>query len=225
MRVHSWDMKLSGVLKLKPKIIKNLAENLIFLGIAFLFLGSVSVVWAASTSTFSQTITVGTLSVDIVDANGSSVGSPSVSFPSYSFSYDVGTSTATFGAASQKVRVSNPTLTDTWSLTIAPTTTQGVWYTAASTYGYKSHDHTTGTMQVDPSIGTLSGVSGCSTSNVSKGSESYFSPTLESVTLLTASAGAATSCRWDFTGVEINQEIPAGQAAGSYQIGMTVTVS
>ena len=207
--------------------VEKIAENILVLGIILVGLAVFGSVWAASTSTFSQSITAGTLSVDIVDAAGDSVGSPSVSFPSYSFSYAVGTSTATFGTASEKMRVSNPTLTDTWSLSFAPTGTQAIWYktTGGASYTYKDADHLTGTMEVDPNAGTVTGVNGCSTSNISKGSATYFSPSTESVTLLTASAGAQTSCQWDFTGVTIDQEIPASQEAGTYQLGMTLTAS
>ena len=193
-------------------------------GLLLIGLGVFGFVWASSTSTFSQSISAGTLSVDIVNGSGASVGSPSVSFPSYSFSFDLGTSTATLGTGSEAIRVSNPTTNAAWTLTLAPTSTAGHWYSGTAEYDWKSNDHSGGAMQIDPTGGTIAGVGSCSESDVDKGSKTYFSSGTLSVTILSSTA-AATSCRWDFTGVEIKQEIPASQPAGSYQIGMNVTVS
>lgn len=217
-------MESLQVLK-RDAFFEYLARYLLVIGVILAAFAAFNVAFGSSTSTFSQTIAAGTLSVDIVDANGTTVSSPSVSFPSYTSSFSVGTSTATFGTSSERVRVSNPTATAVWSLSFAPTGTQAIWYSGASNYGYKSADHSTGTMKVDPSVGTLAGVNSCATTNVSLGSATYFSPTTQSITLASAASGAATFCQWDLTGVSVKQEIPASQSSGTYNLGMTVTVS
>lgn len=209
----------------KDSHLEQWAKSLFGVGVFLFCLATFKLALGASTYTFNLTVNAGTLSVDVVDASGVSVASPAVTFASVTTGFTVATSTGTLGTSSEKIRVSNPTQTATWSLTFAPTGTQALWFANGNTFGYKSADHSTGTMDVDPSTGTLAGVSGCSTSNVSLGSAGYFSPTSQSRTLASASSGAATFCQWDLTGVTIKQEVPSSQSSGSYQIGMTVTVS
>jgi len=40
---------------------------------------------------------------------------------------------------------------------------------------------------------------------------------------MAATTGADIGCRWDLEGVSLSQRIPAGQQAGSYTLGMTLT--
>jgi len=199
-----------------------------------LYIGFVS---AANTTDFSQTINAGSLSVDIVDADGTTVGSPSVSFSSMTFSFDKASTTGTFGAAAQKVRLSNPTGTATWSVTVAATSgATATWSDGGSnTFDFNDPafaddggdtDTKGGRLAVDPSGGTIAGVNGCSTTNVSAGSSSAFSEgATNSITLFSASSGAATYCRWDLTGVSLTQSIPAQQAGATYTLNMTLTAS
>jgi hypothetical protein len=125
-------------------------------------------------------------------------------------------------------------------LTIAATGgTTALWGNGGNTVQYDFNDTTTsgcadgadgdskaGKMSIDASAGTLSPQSGCSNTNVSKGSSSTFNEgTTNSITLLSASASAGTNCYWELTGVGVGQTIPAQQASDSYSINLTVTIT
>lgn len=190
---------------------------------------------AANTPQFNQTINEGTKSVDIVDAGDVPVTSPSVSFSSANFSFSTQDTTGTLGTASQKIRISNPTATATWTVNLAASNPTDAWTSGGNTYDFNDGsgytdgadaDSKGGQMVVDPSVGTLSGVSGCATTNVNKGaSDSFVETTMNSIDLVSGAAGAATFCRWDLIGVSLTQKVPAGQAAGSYSLDMTLTIS
>lgn len=192
--------------------------------------------FAASTPTLNQTISAGAKSVDIVDSGGTTVGSPSVTFSSANFSFDTQDTTGTLPSGTDKIRVYNPTSTATWTVNIAGSAATAVWTDGGSnTYDFNDSsgytdggdaDSVGGQMTVDPSGGTLAGVSGCATTNVSKGaSDSFVQGSVDSIDLVTAASGAATFCRWDLTGVGMTQKIPASQAAASYSISMTLTIT
>lgn len=193
-------------------------------------------VWANGTSSLNQTISDGTLATDIVDGSGNSVSSPSITFGSATFSFNTQDSTGTLGTASQKIRVSNPTGTAAWTVNLAASTTTDTWTNGTDTYDFNDGggytdgadtDSIGGQLTVDPSSGTLTATgSGCTTTNVSKGtSDSFVEGTLNSVDLMSATTGANTYCRWDLTGVGITQKIPAAQKSGAYTINMVLTVS
>jgi len=199
-----------------------------------------AIVVASNSSNFSQTISEGVKSVDIVDASGVTVASPSVSFGGLSFAFDSQTGTGTLGASAQRIRVYNPTSGATWTVSIAATggaTAQ--WDTGSVTYDYNDSntdgtddadaDSKGGKLTVDPSVGTLAAVSPCSsTTNLSKGSSAAFrevAAAVNSISLLTAASGAPTFCRWDFTGVSLSQVIPAAQASGTYTLSFTITIA
>ena len=190
---------------------------------------------AANTPQFNQTINEGTKSVDIVDAGDVTVASPSVSFSSANFSFNTQDTTGTLGTASEKIRISNPTSTATWTVNLAASNPTDVWTSGGNTYDFNDGsgytdgadtDSKGGQMTVNPAGGTLSGVSGCATTNVNKGaSDSFVETTMNSIDLVSGAAGASTFCRWDLTGVSLTQKVPAGQAAGSYSLDMTLTIS
>jgi hypothetical protein len=197
---------------------------------------SISSLIAADTTELSQVISDGTLDIAIVDANGDTVSSPSVSFSGATVAFTPATTTATLGAASEKLRVSNPTGTATWSLAMAATSgATASWSDGSDTMDFNDPafaedgadtDSLGGRLAVDPSGGTIAGVSGCSTSNVSLGSSSAFDEGVtDSITLFSASASASTYCRWDLTGVSMTQSIPSSQAGGTYTLDMTLTAS
>lgn len=179
----------------------------------------------------------GSLSVDIVDAGGVPVASPSVSMSPISFSFTDQTATGTFGTSSQKVRVDNGTGTTTWTLSIAadggPT---ALWDGAASDYDFNDPtanaadggdaDSVGGRMTIDPSGATITPEGGCTLTNISAGSSSSFSQGVtDSITLASASSGADTGCYWDITDIDISQTIPAEQGAASdYDINMTLSI-
>jgi hypothetical protein len=79
-------------------------------------------------------------------------------------------------------------------------------------------------MSLNPSVGTLGGT--CTATGVTKGSSSSFSEGVtDSITLLSAGAGADTQCYWDFTGIDISQTIPGEKPTGSYSLSMTLTAT
>ena len=219
-----------------------IAKKSLVLAVVFVFLVTLQAL--AVGTTFNQSITAGSLSMDIVDDDGASVGSPSVDFAEKSFSFDTQDSKGYFaptGAKEERIRVSNPTGTATWVVNLGAVSTAS-WTDGSKHYdfndagGYTDDGATTdadsygGQMTVDPSGGTQSGVpssTACPITNVSVGSEdSFVEGSKNSIDIFTAASGAPTYCRFDYVGVadNITQKIPAGQAAGSYSLSMTVTV-
>ncbi len=196
-----------------------------------------SAVFAANTVSLSATVS-GSLNVDIVDTNGDTVGSPSVTMSGITYSNtDPQTTTGTMPSGTDLIRVTNPSATDTWGLTIAATSgTTAVWTTGAVTFDFNDAtalaadgadgDSVGGRLTVDASVGTLAGVAPTATTNVSKGSSTGFNEgTADSVTLLTASSGSDAPGQWDLSGVSLSQTVPAQQSPGTYTLGLTLTVS
>jgi len=168
----------------------------------------------------------GSLSVDIVNSSGTPVANPSVTFPTKNFYWSAQTSAATLGTASEKIRVSNTTGTATWTLEIAATSgATAVWN--GGTYSYDFNDTAAnGRLQVDASGATITPEGGCSSTGLSRGTATYFSQgSTDSITILSAGGTADTGCYWDFTGIDLTQDIPASQEADTYTIDMTLTVS
>ncbi len=203
------------------------------------------VVLAASTSNFTQTITAGTLTIDIVDGSYVTVASPSVAFANVAFSFTcrtAGNRTAgTFGTASQVIYVQNPDAADGgWTASLAGSSVAAVWDSAGTDYdfndpttsgcgdGADAGDSVGGQMTVDASGGTLAvgACLTCATTNITKGtSTSYSSGVTDSVTLLTGAAGSDDIGDWRLTGVSILNTVPAEQpAAADYDINMTLSI-
>ena len=200
---------------------------------------------AANTPTFSQTINAGVLSTDILDASRVSVSSPSVSMSTKSFLFTCASggsaSTGTFGSNTQRIYVINPSAANNgWTLTMAATSgTTSTWSDGGSnTYDFNDAsssgcadgadaDSVAGQLSVDPSAATLTtDCTGCSTTNVTKGSNSSFAEgSVDSITLLSASAASDDVWRGYLTGVGLSQTIPAEQPAASYTINMTLTAT
>jgi len=181
---------------------------------------------ATTATTLNQAITAGTLAVNIVDGSGAVVSSPSITFSSATFSFAVQNSTGILGTATQKIRLDNPTATVAWSVSLAATGGDSAVWTngGALTYPYNNATQNNGRLAVDPSVGTITPWGSCVNTNVSKGSADYFVVTTkQSITLMSATAGANTYCRWDLTGVGLTQTIPASQAVANYSIAMTIT--
>ncbi|KKQ50966.1 MAG: hypothetical protein US70_C0026G0002 [Parcubacteria group bacterium GW2011_GWD2_38_11] len=192
------------------------------------------VAFAANQATINQAINDGTKSVDIVDAGGITVASPAVSFGNLSFSFDTQDGSGTLGTASQAIRTYNPTSGATWSVSIAASAPGALWTSGGNTYDFNDTagytdgvdaDTKGGQMTIDPSAGTIAGVSGCLTSNISKGtSTSFVETSVNSIGLMTAAAGAPTYCRWDLTGINLTNKVPASQPSGSYALTLVLTV-
>lgn len=168
----------------------------------------------------------GSLTVDMVDAGGASVASPSVAFPAKTFDWTAQTSVATLGVAAQKIRVNNTTATPTWTLSMAATSgPTALWTSGGNNYDFNGAA-SVGRLQVNASVSTITPQGGCATTGISKGSATYFAQgTQDSISLLSASGSTQTSCYWDLTGVGMTQDIPSGQISGGYSLGMTLTAS
>jgi hypothetical protein len=178
----------------------------------------------------------GTLEVNIVNESDESVVSPSMEMSLADYSDLYQTSSGNLGTSTQKIRISNTTAGPAWSVAIAasdgPT---AVWDSGANSYDYNDPtagandgadaDSVGGQMTIDPSTGTITPQSGCSTTGVSFAGEASFSEgAQDSITLVNASGSAETNCYWDITGISIEQVIPAEQASGIYELPMTITV-
>ncbi len=170
------------------------------------------------------------LSHDIVNGAGASVANPTVAMSTLTKTFTCQTATGTLGTASQKIRVSNSTDNPAWSLSIAATGGQSaVWQAGANTYAYNNaagSGCTGGQLTITPSQAGVSASSGCSTSGVTAGSSGSFTAgSVNAVTLLSAATPAAIDCSWDMQNISLSQKVPANQASGAYNIGLTLTLT
>lgn len=182
----------------------------------------------------------GTLSVDIVDSGGSSVASPAVGFTSLSLMYNCTESTATLGATTQKIRVTNMTANGSWVLSIAPTAgPTALWNNTGNTEHFDYNDIAGtpvgcddgddadafgGKLRVEPSGSAVAPQTGCTSTGVALGSnQDYKEGVVDSIPLITA-AGANTQCYWDVTGISLRQMIPKEQTPEVYTLGLTLTL-
>lgn len=185
-----------------------------------------------------NTPTPSVLGVDIVNASGESVAAPSVTMTGVVTGTSCQTATGTFGTNGQRIRVQNTTVTPGWTVSVAPTSgSTSNWSSGTATYDFNDAsgspagcgdggdaDTIAGRLSVDPAAGTLSAISGCATTGVSKGTSSSFAEgSVNSITLMNAASNAQTNCYWDLVGVGLTQTVPAMQAAGRYTVNMTLT--
>lgn len=217
--------------------------SILLLVIAFITTSRTIQVLASSTSTFNQTISAGTLSVDIVDGAYSSVASPSVTLSAATFNASCQTSTGTFGTATEQIYVENPdAAANGWSVTIAASSPTAFWDSAGTDFDFNDDtgapagcsdggdtDSLAGQLTIDPSGGTLAiGQCGsCTVTSVSKGSSAAFlEGTTDSITLLTGAAASDDVGDWTLQGVSISQQIPPAQpAAADYSLDLTLTIT
>ena len=182
----------------------------------------------------------GVLSADIVDGAGASVASPSFAMNNETYPFSCEENLGVIGTTAQKFRISNQTSNAAWSTSIAATDgATALWRNSGNTAQYDYNESSgspagctdgadadllAGKLRITPTTGTLTPQSGCSTTNVSLGSDQDFNQsTLNSITLLTASSGATAGCYWDLIGVGLKQYIPADQPLDSYSINLTIT--
>ncbi len=219
------------------KSIKSLLQG--FASICLVMAMGISYVAFGATTTLTTTVASGELTVDIVDADGATVPSPGVSMSGTTFSNSsTTTSTGTLGVAAQKIRVTNFTTSAEWTLSIAASAPTALWSDSGSNTfdfndgpagtdndGLTDDDSVGGQLTINPSGGSIAGVGGTSTDNISKGSNTAFSEgTIDSITLLTAEEGAVAPGEWDFTGISLSQIIPQSQAIAEYTLALTITV-
>jgi len=196
----------------------------------------------AATSSFTQAINAGTLTVDIVDGSYVTVASPAVAMGAATFGFSCQATTGTFGTASQQIYVKNPDAADNgWVVSLAASDPTDFWDSAGTDMDFNDPttsgcgesgtdaDSLKGQMTVDPSVGTLAAgqCAGCVTTNVTKGSSAAFNQdtAANSITILTGAAGSNDIGDWKLTGVGISQTIPAEQpAASDYSIDLTLSI-
>ena len=184
----------------------------------------------------------GTLSLDIVDAGGSSVASPAYAMNSIGLGFECNTATGTVGVSAQRLRIQNGTTTPTWTVSIAATSgATALWSNGGSTQQYDFNDPSgspagcadgadagdtrPGQLTINPATATIAPETGCTSSNISLGSSTAFSQGVtDSIVLASASASADADCYWDITGLSASQKIPAEQAIDNYTINFTITI-
>lgn len=230
-------------LNIKEYFLRYLNISLAFLIILSLSISGTVVVLASATSSFTQVINPGTLSVDIVNASYASVESPSVALGAATFSFSCQTSTGTFGTNTERIYITNPDAADSgWAVSLAAASPTSTWVGTGSTFDFNDpttsgctdsgsdSDSVGGQMTVNPASSTLAvgNCASCSTSNVSLGSQSAFSevaPVVNSITILTGAANSDDIGDWRLTGVSISQKIPAEQkAASDYTLSLTLSI-
>lgn len=229
--------KILHLLMVKYNLVIAIVIALFVIFIASIF----TYVYASSTSSFTQTINGGSLGIDIVDGSYNTVASPAIAMGAVTFSFVCQTGTGTFGSASEQIYVSNPDAADNgWTVSLAASATTDVWDSAGTDYDFNDAggsgctdgadtDSLGGQLTVDASGGTLAAgqCSGCTASNITKGSSSaYVEGSTDSITILTGAAGSDDIGDWTLQGVSLSQEIPAEQpAAADYDINMTLSVT
>jgi hypothetical protein len=152
-------------------------------------------------------------------------------------SFSCQTVTGTLGASTQKIRVNNTTNNPAWTISIAATGgATANWSAGTPKYDFNDTngsgctdgadaDSLGGDLTIDPSVGTDTPQSGCTTTGVTLGSSAAFNEgTTNTITLASGGATAGINCYWDFTGISLSQKVPATQQAGTYSIGMTLTI-
>jgi len=216
----------------------NISVTLILMLIAGFV--SLSPINAASNSTFTQTINPGILSIDIVDNLYATVATPGVAFPPIAYGFLCQTNTGTLGTATQQIYITNPGVANNgWTANIAGSATTAVWDGTPADYDFNDAsgagctdgadaDTVGGQMTINPATGTIAvgQCVGCTTTGVTLGtSTAYVEGTTNTVTLLTAAAGADDIGDIKLTGVTVTQKIPAQQAAAAdYDINMVLSV-
>lgn len=196
--------------------------------------------WRGQIVAFRETTIVPVLSVDIVDATGAPVASPSASLTAANSSFNCQTVTGTLGVSAQRIRVTNTTASAAWTVAVAATSgATSLWDSGTDTYDFNDSSGTpagcadgadtdtdAGRLTINPAAGTVTPESGCTTTGVSLGASTAFvEGTADSVTLLSASGSANTNCYWDVTGIGLSQTIPPQQTAGSYSLDLTLTIT
>lgn len=228
--------------KISRKLLGKL-NIVVALGLTVTMAGVLSVgtyVFASATSSFTQAITGGSLSVDIVDASYVTVASPAVAMASKAFSVVCQSSTGTFGTATEQIYVQNPgAAAGGWDVSLAGSATTAVWDGAATDFDFNDPttsgctdgadtDSVGGQMTVNAAAGTLAvgQCAACDADSVTKGASSAFSEgTTDSITIITGAAGSDDVGDWKLTGVAISQTIPAEQAVASdYDISLVLSI-
>jgi len=181
---------------------------------------------------FQLEIIDGALDVELVDTTGTAsaapVTSPIIDFGTVAFAFvdttisgTLGDPAATSPGIAHKVRLSNPRTTATWDINISAVDTE--WSDGGSET--IAHDDDTGGIQleVDPSGATVVDINGGGITGITFGAATKFAAAVTSITMVSAGGTAAAYEQFDITGIALTQDIPAGQASGTYTIEMQLT--
>ena len=231
---------------MKTKLIFSFLERIVLVALAVavaVCMLTVQYIQAAETN-LRQQISEGGLELSIVDAAYADVTDPGITFSSHTFSFDCGTTTGILGSATQRLYVQNPDSADNgWSITIAPkggaTSTWVSATEATAEFDFNDPngggctdgsdtDSVAGSLTIDPSAATLATgtCAACTDSDINLGTESTFSDTVGSITLITATASSSDIGDWTIEGINLTQIIPGEQEAyDDYQMDMTMTIA
>ena len=196
-----------------------------------LLTGAPDRVIASTNPVLTQVVSTGTMSMDMVDALYQSVASPVVAMGTKTAGSGCQTATGTLGTATQQLYIHNDDRADGgWDVSL-DADRNGLWTSGSNTIDFNDlagDGCTGGQMTVDPSVATLSKGQcvSCDTDGLTLGtSASFVQGVTDSITILRGAAVSDDIGDWKLTGVAISQKIPANKAAGSYSIGMTVTIT
>lgn len=196
--------------------------------------------WRGQIIAFRASTTIPVLGVDIVDATGTPVASPSASLAAATAGFNCQAVAGTLGVSAQRIRITNTTASPAWTVAIAASSgATATWSSGTYVYDFNDPsgapagcadgadaDNRPGQLSISPAAGTIAPQTGCTNTGVTSGSNSAFNQGVtDSITLISASTSAGTNCYWDFTGIGLSQTIPAAQPAGSYTLGLTLTVT
>lgn len=189
--------------------------------------------YASNTTQLTQVIDTGTLTSDIVTSGGTPQNTPTLTLDQVTASGSTQTTSATYPSGTDQVFINNPGAASTsWNLSIAATAgPTAKWARSGGGADFDFNDPagsgaTNGQMTVDASNATLS-VTAPNTStgiSVNPTAEAFEEGVLDGITLVSATGSFQSVWQGYLTGVEISQKIPAGQAAGTYNISLTQTI-
>lgn len=202
--------------------------------------------FAGDSTTLSLTIS-GSLSFSILDAEGDEVASPGVTMAGINFNNDEDlTAEGTLGTLTEMLVVTNPTANKGWTLAVAATDgATAVWERTGggATFDYNdgasgddNNDGVTdddlvgGQLTIEPSGGIIEGTGSSTNTGITLGSDVAFKEgTVASVDIATAADLGETQAeapgQWIIRDVGLSQIVPAGTPAGTYTLGLTLTLS
>lgn len=181
----------------------------------------------------------GILSIDIVNASGTPVATPSVAMAPLPASFTCDTSTGTLGTSAQRLRITNTTTNPNWSVGIAATSGGNALWSASGGKYYDFNDPSgspngcadgidtdsyAGQLTFSPTGANITPISGCNSSGVIPGAVAGFQEGVFNSLNLVSGAGAQTSCYWDITNIGISQTIAPQVSKGTYTLNLTLTV-
>lgn len=178
------------------------------------------------------------LTIDMVDSLGISVPSPSFSLALAYKATGCQLPSGSFGTSSQRLRIKNSLSGTGWNISLAATGgAAALWERTdlAADYDYNDPagctnpgsdgDGEGGQLGVDPTPATFTPDPECGVTGISRGSSANFTQgSINSITVLNASAAASLYCYWDVTGVTVTQQLSPAQEEGMYSLDLTATV-